>query len=212
MIKAAAALLAALVLGGSVAGAAAWLLTAFHSPNCGEDCQAPGITILWILTALPVFGVATWRMMRRWPAQPWRWGAGWLGLALLMLAWPLTDYQITLHRTLHQTRLLVPPQPDVDFSHMSIATRPIPAYDVPPADRGTWAKTNIQIPRWDRCLIGTTTCDAPLRYTEMQCARAGFVFVTEQNWSALALIPEENLTGIEPLQNTRFCQNHTDNR
>jgi hypothetical protein len=91
-----------------------------------------------------------------------------------------------------QTSEVQEPVPNVDFSHMAIATRPIIA-----TESGGTAK--VPVKAWERCALGYATCDKPLgRTVEAICLGSGAtVLIDEKDWPAFERIQEEDLQGIE---------------
>jgi hypothetical protein len=78
--------------------------------------------------------------------------------------------------------------PDVDFSYMVIATKPIIA---------TQGNSKVRIKAWERCVIGPATCGAKHQSVEAACLESKkWVTIDSSNWSAFQRIPDEDLGGL----------------
>lgn len=84
------------------------------------------------------------------------------------------------------------PVPNVDFSHMAIATSPIEA-TIP---GGT---SKVRVRAWEHCALGYATCDKPRpRTVEAVCLGSrATVVIDEKDWPAFQRTPDEDLRGIE---------------
>jgi hypothetical protein len=84
------------------------------------------------------------------------------------------------------------PVPNVDFSHMAIATRPVIA-----TESGGTAK--VRVKAQERCALGYAACDKPRQRTvEAVCLGSRTtVVIDEKDWPAFRRIPAEDLQGIE---------------
>jgi len=93
------------------------------------------------------------------------------------------------------------PVPNVDFSYMAIATRPVDA-----TESGGTAK--VRVKARERCALGYATCDKPRERTvEAIClgSRATLV-IDEKDWPAFQRLPGEDLPGVEGLpKNMHLC-------
>lgn len=87
------------------------------------------------------------------------------------------------------------PPPNLDFSVMAIATRPVDARELSGTSK-TQAKVRVQA--WERCALGLTSCDTKRRTVEASCLGSGrIVLIDEADWPAFQRIPDEDLPGIE---------------
>jgi hypothetical protein len=110
-------------------------------------------------------------------------------LSLLTLLPTTAIYGYELHRRYSESTSQ-PRIPNVDFSMMAIATKPVnvTAY-------GTTSK--VQVKAWERCALGVTTCDKRPRTVEAICLGGGqTVLIDEGAWPAFQRIPDEDLPGI----------------
>jgi Flp pilus assembly protein CpaB len=84
--------------------------------------------------------------------------------------------------------------PNVDFSEMAIATRPVEA-----TVSGGTAK--VRVKAWERCALGFAICDKPRQRTvEAVClGSATTVLIDEKDWPAFQRIHDEDLQGVEGL-------------
>lgn len=84
--------------------------------------------------------------------------------------------------------------PNVDFSAMAIATRPVEA-----TESGGSAKVHVKA--WERCALGYVTCDKPRsRTVEAVCLGSGrTVRIAEKDWLAFQRTEGEDLQGVEGL-------------
>jgi hypothetical protein len=86
------------------------------------------------------------------------------------------------------------PVPNVDFSYMTITTRPVKT-----TESGGTAK--VQVKARERCALGYATCDKPRKRTvEAVCLGSRTtVVIDEKDWPAFQRIPGEDLPGVEGL-------------
>ncbi len=84
---------------------------------------------------------------------------------------------------------------------MAIAKRDVQSYTE--AKNGK-VKPLAVIPQWERCAIDGAWCDTQPKQAHMLC-KANVVYVNEADWSAFALIPEENLHGAIPMKSMNLC-------
>lgn len=84
------------------------------------------------------------------------------------------------------------PVPNLDFSLMAIATRPVET-----TESGGAAK--VRVKAWERCALGYTTCGERGRLTvEAMCLGSRrIVLIDEKDWPAFQRTPDEDLPGIE---------------
>lgn len=84
------------------------------------------------------------------------------------------------------------PPPNLDFSIMAIATRPVDATE----SRGT---EKVRVKSWERCALGYATCNEPgPRTVEAVCLGSGrTVLINEKDWPAFQRTPDDDLKGIE---------------
>jgi hypothetical protein len=185
---------------GAIVGAVAALLTTAFSERCGEPCAAENLSafVMWVLGGVVAFGgVAFLRSRREWSGQSIAITA--LGLSVLVLAPAIAHHEWSLRTAYRNLEESAPVRPTTDFFHMAITTRAVFASTSSdgPADK-------VTIARWQRCLIGRELCDAKPRSAEVLC-KSGVVYVSEPDWGAFALVPEENAPGVEPLASMRLC-------
>ena len=83
---------------------------------------------------------------------------------------------------------------------MSIATKPVTATVY-------GAATLVQVKAWERCALGTVTCDNHRHTVEASCLNNGeTLLIDEANWSAFQRIPQEDLPGLlEPPKDMKLC-------
>jgi hypothetical protein len=81
--------------------------------------------------------------------------------------------------------------PDVDFSAMAIATRPVMA---------SAGDSKVRIKAWERCALGISYCDKKPRTVEAICLDSGTtLLIDEKDWPTFRRIPAEDLQGLERL-------------
>lgn len=194
--------LLAAVLGIAVGVAASLLFTAFI-PLCGDPCGAEGLMTLLLCTAgaVAVFVGAAVFLLRRRSASPRLFVATGAAISVLMLAPAAAYYVYALHGEYRRLEAAAPVRVTTDFFHMAIATRAVTAFS---DASGQSVKPVIEIPQWQRCLIGVERCETQPRQVEMLC-KTGVVNVNEADWPAFSLIPQENAAGISPLKSMRLC-------
>lgn len=93
------------------------------------------------------------------------------------------------------------PVPNVDFSVMAIATRPIIA-------TGSGSTVKVQVKAWERCALGYASCDGPRpRTVEAVCSGSRrTVLINEKDWPAFQRTPDEDLQGVENApQDMKLC-------
>lgn len=86
------------------------------------------------------------------------------------------------------------PVPNVDFSQMAVATRPVVATE-------SGGRAKVQVKAQQRCALGYATCDvANKRTVEAVCLGSRTTLVIdEKDWPAFRRIPAEDLPGSEGL-------------
>lgn len=183
--------LVALAAVGLICGAAIGIVNTAFVPNCGEACAAErlGKVTLWglaLLVAFPLLGQFGFKRTGEGLKQTIA-VAG--VLSLIALAPPFLKYGYELHqrywKTAWQSDI-----PNIDFSMMSIVTRPVSA-----TAYGTVSR--IPIKAWERCALGVVTCDKRPRFVEAMCLGSGAtVLIEESNWTAFRRIPDEDLPEI----------------
>jgi hypothetical protein len=89
--------------------------------------------------------------------------------------------------------------PDVDFSAMAIATRPVTA---------TAGDSKVRIKAWERCALGISYCDKKPRTVEAICLDSGkALLIDEKDWPTFRRIPAEDLQGVEGLsEDMNLCE------
>ncbi|WP_306391213.1 hypothetical protein [Telluria beijingensis] len=165
-------------------------------PLCGDPCsmQRLGSSVSWGLALSLVFPVIGGPALRKFQGSRIRALAVAAFLSFLTVLPAAAVYGYDLHRQYWQStaRLGVP---NLDFSEMAIATRPIEAT----LYGGT---SSVRVKAWERCALGYANCGIPQGLTvEAICFGSGTtVLIKEKDWPAFQRIPEEDLQGI---QNTR---------
>ncbi len=94
------------------------------------------------------------------------------------------------------------PIPNVDFSQMAVATRPVVATD--PGGR-----TKVQVKAQERCALGYASCDMPNKRTvEAVCFGSHTtVLIDEKDCPAFRRLPGEDLPSVEHLsKDMNLCE------
>ncbi|WP_133664579.1 hypothetical protein [Paraburkholderia sp. BL10I2N1] len=191
----------------AIAGlAAGWLASGSFlafSPRCGYDCENRVFGIFFLTTIGGFFGFALIGHLatrkRHITVKTVLAVNAALCLLMLLPAWGF--YTWKLHQHYVEAEAERPVKPNLEFLHMTIATRPVQGYTG--SDFGPIEPMRA-IPQWQRCLIGTAQCEKRPRQAEMLC-KDGVVYVNEADWHAFSLIPSENLPGTIALQSMDLC-------
>jgi hypothetical protein len=126
----------------------------------------------------------------------------WLWSLLVLAAGVICGVAIERHGAFWTpTSEVQEPVPNVDFSHMAIATRPVIA-----TESGGTAK--VRVKAQERCALGYATCDKPQQRTvEAVCLGSRTtVVIDEKDWPAFRRIQDEDLKGIENVpKDMRLC-------
>lgn len=178
-----------LAIVGLVSGVAVGAFNTGLVPLCGDPCGTArlGQSALWgmfCMLAFPIIGGFAMKMI----------GGGIpktiaLAVALFFIATiPAAGlYGFKLHRIYWQSAAVLG-VPDVDYSYMTIATKPITA---------TYDSTDVQIKAWERCVIGPVHCDKKPRTVQAMCLGIRkAVMIKESDWTAFQRIPDEDLQGL----------------
>jgi hypothetical protein len=201
-VKRLAALVFFAVVGMGAGLIAARIALAF-TPVCGYECDIRSFG-MWIaitggcLIGFPLLGQAFThglRLTRRRVA----------GFSVFLVASVLFGatcfYVVDLRTRYAEAEAARPVRSALDFMYMTITKREVQAYTK--AAAGT-AKPLTVIPQWQRCALDGAWCDANPKQAHMRC-KTGEVYVNEADWSALALIPKENIPGAVPMKSTNLC-------
>ena len=90
---------------------------------------------------------------------------------------------------------------DFNFMYMSILTKNgVVAY----SKDNKFGET-LNLKQWERCAIDGAFCESGEKKAHMKC-KSGEVYVKEQDWDKFKLIPEENLSGVEPIKSMNLCE------
>jgi hypothetical protein len=126
----------------------------------------------------------------------------WLWSLLVLAAGVICGVAIERHSAFWTpTSEVQEPVPNVDFSHMAIATRPVIATE----SSGT---SKVRVKAQERCALGYATCDKPRQRTvEAVCLGSRTtVVIGEKDWSAFRRVRDEDLKGIENApKDMRLC-------
>jgi hypothetical protein len=169
----------------------AWFNMALDSPGCGEPCAGENLSsaMLWGFACFFAFPLVAHLVYRRTGANAISVVTLALGLSLITVLPAVGVYSYKLHRLYWRDGgpLGVP---DIDFSYMIIATRPVGAM-IP----GTTERVLIQT--WERCAFGLVSCDTNPKTFEAICMQnRTTALVEERDWAAFQRVPDEDLQGL----------------
>jgi hypothetical protein len=179
-----------LAITGLISGVVAGAFNTGLVPHCGDPCAVErlGSSATWglaLLVAFPIIGGFALRKIGGGPARAAA-VAAFLSFTTLLPAAAIYGYELHQQYWKGPARLGVP---DVDFSKMAIATRPVMA---------TAGDSKVRIKAWERCALGISYCDKKPRTVEALCLDSGTtLLIDEKDWPAFRRIPAEDLQGIE---------------
>jgi hypothetical protein len=179
--------LALLACLGLVCGVVVGASSGAFVPICGDPCSTERLfkMVAWgvgLLIAFPLIGHFTFKRVGQGAKQTAA-TAGVLASLAVLPAAGLYGYE--LHRLYWRDGGPLG-LPDMFFGAMVIATKPVNAT----AYGGT---ENVHIRAWERCAIGTTTCDQKPRHVEAICLGSrSTVTIEERDWSSFQRIKEED--------------------
>ncbi|MES2325512.1 MAG: hypothetical protein V4633_24950 [Pseudomonadota bacterium] len=177
-----------LAMAGILCGAAVGLTNTAFVPNCGDDCAAQrlGNGTLWglaLMLVFPIVGKFAFEKIGEGLRQTVI-IASLLFLATVVPAAAVYGYELH-HRFWKSARMI--DIPNVDFSSMAIATRPVSAHV-------NGATAMVQVNAWERCAFGYAACDRQSRTAEAICLGSGrVVLIGEADWPAFQRIEGEDL-------------------
>ncbi|MDR0233686.1 MAG: hypothetical protein LBI31_02635 [Zoogloeaceae bacterium] len=163
---------------------------AFEPKNCGEDCVSRNLESLFTWVAVCVFsfsffGLRVWSRMRQTLKSL-------AAIVMVLMTIPILPAILIYCYELH-TRYWTEDSwkreiPNMDFSDMVIATKPVIASRIGGSDE------KIQVKAWERCALGYADCDRNPRAVEVAClGDARYVLLDESSWPAFQRIPDEDL-------------------
>lgn len=147
------------------------------------------------MVAFPIIGGLALRKMGGGPACAAA-VAAFLSFTTLLPAAAIYGYELHQQYWKSPARLGIP---DVDFSAMAIATRPVTA---------TAGDSKVRIKAWERCALGISYCDKKRRTVEAICLDSGkALLIDEKDWPTFRRIPAEDLQGVEGLsEDMNLCE------
>lgn len=188
---------------GTGAGLIAARIALAFKPVCGYECDIRSFGIWFAITGgcligFPVLGQAFTRGLRLTPGRI-------AGLSIFLVTSVLFGvacfYVVDLRTRYADAEVARPVWSDFDFMYMTITKRDVQAYT---KAAGGIATPLTVIPQWQRCALDGAWCDTNPKKAHMRC-KSGEVYVNEADWSALALIPTENIRGAVPMKSTNLC-------
>lgn len=174
---------------GFLSGVAVGVFNTGLVPLCGDPCSSErlGQSALWgasLMFLFPIIGKFAHKKIESTLPKTAALAAA---LVLIVLIPAATIYGFKLHTIYWQSTAILG-VPDVDYSYMVIATKPIIV---------TSDTTTVQIKAWERCVLGQIYCDKKPRTAEAMClGNRKFVMINEADWTAFQRIPEEDLQGL----------------
>jgi hypothetical protein len=184
---------------GIVSGVAVGAFNTGLIPLCGDPCSTRRLdnSAIWglaLMVAFPAFGEFALKKIGNDLARTATVAAV-LSFAVLLPAAAM--YGFELHQFYWQSPAILG-VPDVDYSYMVIATKPVTA---------TYENSRVQIKAWERCALGPVSCDKKPRAVHAMCLGIRkAVLIKEADWPAFRRIPDEDLQGLlERPENMNLC-------
>jgi MFS family permease len=184
---------------GFVSGIAVGAFNTGLIPLCGDPCSTRrlGSSAIWglaLMVAFPVIAGVALKKTGRGIVSTFA-VAVVLSLAVLLPAAAIYGYE--LHQFYRKSPAILG-VPDVDYSYMVIATKPVTA---------SYENSAVRINAWERCALGPVSCDKKPRTVEAMCLGIRkSVLIKEADWPAFQRIPEEDLQGLlERPKDMDFC-------
>ena len=178
-----------LAIFGVISGAVVGIFNTGLVPLCGNPCNARRLDSLaiWglaLMVAFPVFGGFA---LKKFGHSLARTAAVAAVLSFAVLLPAAAMYGFELHQFYWKSPAILG-VPDVDYSYMVIATKPVTV---------TYENSGLRIKAWERCALGPVSCDKKPRTVEAMCLGARkSVLIKEADWPAFRRIPEEDLQGL----------------
>ncbi len=175
---------------GLMSGVAVGAFNTGLVPLCGDPCgtERLGQSALWgvsLMLAFPIIG--SFAIKKIGNSLPRAVVVIATALVFITIIPAATIYGFKLHRIYWQSTAILG-VPDVDYSYMAIATKPITA---------THENTTVQIKAWERCVIGPIYCDKKPRTLQAVCLGSRkLVIINESDWTAFQRIQDEDLQGL----------------
>jgi hypothetical protein len=146
------------------------------------------------MLAFPIIGSLALKKIGRGPAKT-------VGVATFLSFLTLLPAAAIYGYELHQKYWQSPARlgvPDIDFSAMAIATKPVAAIS---------DDSKVRIKTWERCALGMSHCDKKPHTVEALCLGSGrVVLIEEANWPAFRRIQDEDLPGVLGLpEDMKLC-------
>ena len=173
-------------------------------PLCGDPCGAKrlGQSVIWGLSLLVVFPLIGNFAIKKLGGSLIKIFTIAIVLSFLVLFPAASIYGYKLHKLYWQSPAILG-VPDVDYSYMTIATKPVTA---------TYGTSSVKIKAWERCVLGPVYCDKQPRAVQAICLDTRkAVLIKESDWPTFQRIPEEDLQGLlDRPKDMHLCSNHVE--